>query len=377
MGKRVAIVIALLALGWVAFGALRWGVNMMDAKMRAQPELQPPAWQIRRQARQMAEDVVPDPVIGFRLVAHQDRWVETEDFRFRRRTGEYGFPHLGPWPDEADVIVLGDSLLLGEGVGVEKGFVARVDETLASAEVVNLGNPGAGIERQIPIYRVYGAPMSPEWVISCLFLVSDLEGDRHFRAWLDDSLGEEYNTFRLNFGRRNDPRPKRDLMRRLEQRPTFAWLQRFIEPLLWGDLHYDHLVDVGGFTLYMDRKKVRAARYRYEKDHPDLQNLTNALFLLEEQVNNRGGSLAVVLIPSKEELYAVDPQRQVENASSRVVELLVEAGIPFLNLGEVLRRDTDRAAYYPRDIHLNEYGNRVVAEAMAGWMATELLTDLL
>jgi hypothetical protein len=63
-----------------------------------------------------------------------------------------------------------------------------------------------------------------------------------------------------------------------------------------------------------------------------------------------------------------------DRAQRLLAAALTGAGIPYLDLLPVLRAvaplaDGDRHLYWNRDTHWNERGNRVAAEAMAGFLA--------
>ncbi|MGH8223780.1 MAG: hypothetical protein ACREQZ_12485, partial [Woeseiaceae bacterium] len=222
--------------------ALRFAVVGVEKWMLREPQRWPPAWQLRHQAKQMSQPVVADGEIGFLLPADTSVEVETADFTFTRTTGAHGFPNAGPWPDRADILFLGDSLLLGEGVGVENGLVARIDALLADEKVFNLAVPGAGAERQLRIFRRFGAPMAPRLVVASLFLAADLENDRHFHEWLGNPLGMDFNDFRLSHRRRTEA-PSR-LKKRLDRHPLYGWALSVAEPWLWGRYRIPHRIDV-------------------------------------------------------------------------------------------------------------------------------------
>lgn len=360
----------LLAVGFVvAFQAARLVTSEIDKRLLAAPLLQPPEWQIRRQAVQLTEVVEPDDYLGFVLASNREYAIESLDFSFLRATGIRGFPIFGSWPEAAEVVFLGDSLLLGAGVGAERSFVAQLDRAWRDKRVVNLGNPGAGPERQLRIFERFGLGLKPSLVVACLYLAADLENDTHFHAWLTDSLGMEYNEFRLSYQRRTDLRPKDALSRRLERRPLFGWAQSMIEPHLWGAMRIPHRMRFAeGSEIFFSREKVQFARQPYGGDEPELERVLNSIERLRRLVGDNGGALAVVLIPSKEEVYAA-PNISVVNAPRRLQRRLEDGGVAVLDLAPMLRqRASDRPAYYRRDIHLTEFGNDIAADVMREWL---------
>lgn len=339
--------------------------------MRANPEWLPPAWQIARQQAQMAREVVPDDDVGFLVPPNQVQRIETDDYAATRVAGPRGFPNRAPWPEQVDIVFLGDSMLLGEGVGVAAGFVSLIDSELASASVINLGNPGAGLERQQRIFRRFGAPLQPELVVACLLLAYDLDNDTHFFAWLEDPLGMDYNAYRLGYAGRNETRSAYHPARRLERHPLYSWTQAVVEPHLWGERRVVHRVDVAdGSTLFLDRTKAPFAARSFSGAEVEFDRLAAGLERLESVVREAEGRLLVVLLPSKEEIYMGRSTDDGASAAGTARGLLRDRGIETLDLYPVLLESrADEAAYYQRDLHFNATGNRIVADAFVSWFA--------
>lgn len=112
--------------------------------------------------------------------------------------------------------------------------MARIDAMLTGETALNLGNPGAGAERQYRIYSRFGAPLRPRLVVVSLYLASDLENDKHFHAWLVDPQGMDYDRFRLSYRRRIEQPSQSHFSKRLEEHPLYGWAQSLVEPRLWG-----------------------------------------------------------------------------------------------------------------------------------------------
>ncbi|MBK6581495.1 MAG: hypothetical protein IPG20_01110 [Gammaproteobacteria bacterium] len=353
----------------VSLVLLRIAARQLSEAIENDPQISPPSLQIQRQAVQVVDDVLPDAELGYVLPPNLDQTIESIDFTSKRTTDSRGFPNPGPWPAQADMVFLGDSLLVGAGVGVSNGFVALLDAALEDRTILNLGNPGAGPERQIRIFQRFGVEVAPRLVVAGLYLASDIEGDQQFRAWLADSQGMEYNRFRLSFARRQGARSGNNFMRRLEYNPLFLWLQSVVEPRLWGDSRFAHRLKMpDGNELFFGRDKVRFARQAYSGDEKIFLELSGAIERLRESVVAHGATLGVVLIPSKEELFAVDPGGQSSGAAAIVKSQLRKLDIPVLDLYPILvERAATKTPYFTSDIHLNAYGNEVVADALLQW----------
>ena len=123
-----------------------------------------------------------------------------------------------------------------------------------------------------------------------------------------------------------------------------------------------------GNELFFGRDKVRFARQTYSGDAKIFVEFLAPLERLQKLAATYGATLAVVLIPSKEELFAVDPGRQSSGAAAIVKSQLRKLDIPVLDLYPILvERAATKTPYFTSDIHLNAYGNEVVADALLQW----------
>lgn len=366
--KKPIIIAALMLI--IAFISLRFALPGVERWMRQEPHRMPPAWQIRHQTIQLAQPMIPDDDVGIMLPGNLAKAVVTDDFTFTRRSDARGFPNASPWPNHADIVFLGDSLLLGEGVGVENSFVARIDAMLADETVLNLGNGGAGAERQFRIYRRFGAPLQPRLVVAGLYLAADLENDRHFLDWVSDSKGMDYESFRLSYRRRMEQPSQSDTSRRIERHPLLAWAQSLIESHLWGTWRMPHRVTTAKAEYFLERRKFEFARRPAADAAVEIEALFSSLDRLRRLVEVEGQArLAVMLIPSKEELFAALPRD--DGILEAVRAWLSAERIPYLDLYPILReREAGAATYFPRDIHLSRFGNEVVAKAFVDWRRT-------
>lgn len=107
------------------------------------------------------------------------------------------------------------------------------------------------------------------------------------------------------------------------------------------------------------------------------QALTDA----QAAVESWGGKLAVFLIPTREEVYAhltiplmgaeaVEALGQTRHVQ---LELCAELGLTCLDLLPLLQEYAQRGEhlYYTEDMHLNPYGNAVVAQLVESWVREE------
>jgi lysophospholipase L1-like esterase len=91
---------------------------------------------------------------------------------------------------------------------------------------------------------------------------------------------------------------------------------------------------------------------------------------LKSEVEADGGRFLIVLVPSKEELYAARAFPAVLRPIQEVRAGLAAKGLPVLDLYPVFReRGGEHSPFYRADMHLDQLGNRILADAVAQWIA--------
>ena len=364
---------------WRAIGAVVAALFLLGAAgaeyaLRKAPQLLGPPAQIRRQAILMKHATVPDKEVGFVLQPNQHRRITTPDFTYVRTTDSRGFVNPEPWPKTADIVFLGDSLGIGEGVGLEGQYARLAAAGLPERRIVNLAMPGAGAERQHRIYRHLGAALKPRLVVACLYLASDLLNDAHFYAWLQDAQGMDFNRFRLTYQRRHDPRSAYHPMRFLERSRLFALGQRLASRGFAGAASERYRF-ADGAEIFLNPRQLPFHTQPMSPDDPLLTQLFGALARLRETVEQDGAKLLIALIPSKEELFGATPAAAAPTAMTHVRQGLREAGYAVLDLYAPLQEyGRQRAPFFRQDIHLNAAGNQVVAEAFLDWWRRHMAT---
>lgn len=363
---------------WAAMLLVTMAAGLLAARyfahwMMADPHRLPPLVQIRAQGKlllaERTDNVIPDADVGFVLPPNLDQRVQTLDFKFQRVTDEHGFVNPVGWPDQADIVFLGDSLIMAEGVGLHNGFASRVDEVLVDQSVLNLGSPGAGLERQYRIFDKFATDLQPRLVVACFYISSDLTNDTHFLSWLEDSLDMTYNKFRLSYSRRATRGSRGTLQWRLRNHILSNWALSIIEPGLWGEREIRHRRSMlDGSELFFSRDIVKFSKRVFDGSEPEFENLYESLNRLQESVQNAGANLVFMLLPSKEEIFAVDEIAEQNSAAGVLKKELNRRGIPYLDLYPLLQEaGSEHTPFFARDAHMNSHGNKIVADAFIGW----------
>ena len=109
-----------------------------------------------------------------------------------------------------------------------------------------------------------------------------------------------------------------------------------------------------------------------------------ALSMAQDLVATWGGRLAVVLVPTREEVY----QEFTAGAMGDELDHIISARMAMLDLctklnllcydalADLQERSRDnKLLYYEDDLHLNPLGNQIFAELLAGWLADRELLN--
>ena len=85
---------------------------------------------------------------------------------------------------ELRIVALGDSFTLGQCVGDEESFAARLEQKLAPGEVLNLAVHGYGHDQMLLRLREQGLAYRPDWILLGFFNGDVERNSLHFRDYL-------------------------------------------------------------------------------------------------------------------------------------------------------------------------------------------------
>jgi len=342
------------------------GLYAFESIIRTNPPLMPAKAQIR-----LFKDAefrpVPDPTIGFLEPPNVRGWDATADFEYLAESDCWGFPNRMPWPSEIDVLFLGDSMITGGGVGIDRQFSSLVGQAFPDRAVLNLGISGAAPNRQLRVYRKFGASFRPRLVVSCIYLAADLKGELQFDAWLKESTKTDYQSFRLSFG--NKLRPK-SFWARVQGR-CFLCGKMTELALRWTGLP-DRFSFPTGQEVLLDIDNLRFFAETLSPQDRRLALILDSLREIRALAEGQGAELLVMLIPSKEEIYGGVSIPEVLEQDHTLEQCLRQQKFSVLSLYDAIAtRGRDQAAFFTHDIHLNAYGNQIVADRLVKWLKAE------
>lgn len=302
----------LLLLAAVAEGAIRVGTHLIHR----------------------GRGVEPHPVLGWKPVPEVTKldaaWGGSTLARTNSRGWRDGEHALGPAPGEHRVLLLGDSMIFGQGVGDEERVSERLEDESGVA-AINLGVAGWGTDQQVLAYEVEGHRYHPDVTVLCTFFGNDLDDIRYRVRWRWPKPW-----FRLDAHGREALVP-----------PAESW---------WVKLRANsYLAEMAGRAFHWaSEPSVHASPWREGDTVPLYRALVRRL---REGVSADGGHLLVVLLYVRRE----DPVAR-RGREERTLAALDADAVPHLDtLAPFVRSRLDGQDPWLPDSHFNPHGHALLA----------------
>lgn len=318
-----------------------------------------------------SERGVADPRIGNLPEPGSTGVIRTRDFRIEHRIDAHGFRNSEPWPEVADIVVIGDSLVFGYGVEANRAWPEVLKNELHGRSVVNLGLIGAGPQQYRRVYETFGRGLRPRLVIIAMFPSNDFWDAEMFEQWLASGAGGNYMEWR-DFGRGI---PGRGTWRRpgggretLLRNSYLYNLLRFTWNATRGRTESGHTFRLDDGTALQLRPASVIQRMQYASPpSATFDIVVETIQAISDAAAADGAKTLVVLQPSKERVYMPLIGEPAPDAGKALRTALAERQIEFLDPAPAFQR---RAAgggqlFFPNDGHPNESGYELIAHEVA------------
>ena len=309
---------------------------------------------------------VAHPYIGHLHTPNEVGVIEGKNFRATHHTDKYGFRNSWPWPEAAEIVAVGDSLVFGYGVEDEQAWPAVLARGLFQSRVLNLGLIGAGPEQYLRVYETFGMRLQPKVLLVGVFMANDPWDSKMFHSWLEDGAPGSYILWLAHDRYRFTARDPIEGMRNLGRRYSYLYnlAQDGYKIARWGSAETLRLAD--GSTLQLSAGYLGAAAAMTEPQRDEFRLVLDALTRLHAKATAAGTHVLVVFHPSKEEVYLPLLREPAADLGSNLREELRKSAIEFLNLTPVFR---ERAAmgktlFFEVDGHPNVSGYALIANAV-------------
>lgn len=365
---------ALIALaGGVVFSVMalevlvRLGSGWLKPELRALVQLNP------------ANYGVAHPYIGHLHTPHSSFVISGQDFEAVHHVDGLGFRNRWPWPERAEIVVVGDSVAFGYTAPDGQGWPAQLEAGLGGPRVVNLSLVGAGPQQYLRIFETFGVKLRPKLLLVGVWAANDFGDAVTFDSWERSGVGGNDMVWR-DFGR-PEPRPLsfRDPIASLE-----GIFRQHLYPLLRRSQLYNLLWALrggwfrgagggsdGGSTITMpfpDGGRLQLSAGPRDaagrSDRREFQLLLKSLLRLNEIAQAQGTRTLMVLQPAKEEVYLPLVSSQSLDLTEDLRRAFDHHGIEYLDLRLPMREAAKAGARLFREVdgHPNEAGYALIAQ---------------
>jgi lysophospholipase L1-like esterase len=358
-----AVIAPLVLLGASAAVA----VGAAEVSLRTFPQLMPEEARLRLHWQELGADPVSsaDPYLGFVYPPNHEGRFERDDsnFAFTYTTDEHGFRNPSPWPERAEIVVLGDSMAFSYGVDDEQAWTSLLADQLPDSRIINLGLIGAAPQQYLRIYKTFGQALHPDLVLFCLFPGNDLADAGRFEEWLQAGSPGNYAIWRRS--------PDQDLQ---APRSLRDLLEESYLVMLLRDARRSVGSQFSGRTIdFPDGGRLQLAPAIYasnqglaQPDHPNFRLVVDAVERTRALAERGGSKFLVLLVPTKEEVYLPLLDEQPPPTTAPFAAHFGATGLPYLDLTpdfQARAREGERL-FFEVDGHPNAAGYRLIAEVV-------------
>jgi lysophospholipase L1-like esterase len=361
------------AWAWLVPLSVVLAVLLLEGTVRLFPSLLP----IKAQQRLLflaatgGPKTVGDPYLGFTYPPFFKTELITRDYRFMIETDEHGFRNRSPWPDRAEVVIVGDSMAYGYGVAKEQAWPTLLDDALPVSRVITLGMPGTVPQQYTRYFERFGAALHPKVLIYTIFAGNDISEAPVFDQWLADGSLGNYDVWREFQGK-----PPSVVKSFLERSYLVLALDGLKKSLRYGFSSITiQLADGGKLSLAPSRYASTIAVNK--PGEPGFDSIVRATREAKALADAIGCHFIVLFVPTAESVYLPLNNRTFARLSHPLQEALArEQGIATLNLTDPFTKIAARGQtlFFQVDGHPNALGNRVMADYVAQYLRSNAQT---
>lgn len=350
---------------WLMPLAVVMALLLAEGLLRQFPELLPEEAQIRRLWQlQTNTKSIGDPYLGFLYPPYYRTEIVSLDFDFKIESDEHGFRNRSPWPDQADIVVVGDSLAYGWGVERDAAWTSLLDARLPESRVITLGLPGTAPPQFVRYFERFGLGLQPKVLIFGIFAGNDIVDANTFDRWITAGSPGNYDVWRFFEGRV----PKRDA-----GFPRNSYLLLFLKSArksLGQQYSAKTVRSADGEKLQLAPAILQRALEYNDPMNWGFKSVVQAVLAARNLTRDSGSELLVVLFPTKEGIYLPLHDVPFPTLVRPLKDVLEDEGITCIDLSERFRElaAQGKKLYFEIDGHPNELGNRVVADVLADYL---------
>ncbi len=256
------------------------------------------------------------------------------------------------------ILALGDSVTFGMGVAQEQTYPRQAEALLngrggagPQVEVLNMGMPGYNTLHELALLKESGLALEPDMVV----------------------VGFLYNDIEPSSGQRESPGAQRESSSAERESSSFRpvlndsllWLKKHSLLVAWASPRLGGLLRPLGFSSL---GQVGSVKDQYVEGNPQWQAVRAALLEMQRLTRERGIELVVMIIPAMARFD--DAAYPIKEYHQAVAAFCRGQGIRTLDLLPAFwGMDGTRFWISATDGHPNAQGQRIIAQALAGYVA--------
>lgn len=340
----------------------------VELALRAVPSLMPEKARLKLHWEELLEGNElrsnADPKLGFRFKPNTLGDYTLKDLSFEYATDEHGFRNPSPWPERAEIVVVGDSLAFGFGAPDDRQWAQLVRDGLSS-RLVNLALPGYCPAQYEASYHEYGAALAPQLLIVGLFPTNDVKDQGKFLNWVAGGAEGNFDVVRFSGGGSKSF---------LKQLHVVQLLAEYQASRNRGFQSQRLELDDGPMTLVPSQ--INSSAKASKRGTPEFQSVVQTLSNVHVAAQAANTRVLFLLFPCKEEVYLPGLGIDTPEPVAPFAELCAERGWDHVDLTPILAEGAARSErlYFEIDGHPNVRGNRVIADAVLAWIGDNMPT---
>jgi lysophospholipase L1-like esterase len=337
---------------------------------------------------------VAHPYIGYLHTPNQAVVMTGRDFRAVHTTDGLGFRNAWPWPEQADIVAVGDSLTFGQCVQDDEAWPARVAQGLSPLRLINLGLIGGSPQQYLRLYETFGVKLRPKLLLVGVFARNDFWDADTFDRWLASGRGGNFMVWRA-FGQPpalefslSEPRGslerlfKATVVPAVRRSYTFA-LVRALQGGVEGEASASARVYTfpGGGRVELFESDFLNKTSSARPGRRPFRIMVESLGAIQALASEHGTQVLTVLLPGKEEVHLPLLDGSTHDPTSALRAEMDKRGLEYVDLAPVFRAHAQggEQLFYEVDGHPNPAGQaliaRIVQEHVRAHAARYGLTD--
>jgi lysophospholipase L1-like esterase len=346
-------------------GSVLLTLVLIEGTLRLFPDLLSPGARLRINWRSNENPWhVPHPYIGHLHIADGNASARTArpGIEATGVSDIWGFRNTWPWPEQVDIVAVGDSWTYSQMVDDEQAWTTLLAQALPHNQILNLGLIGGAPQQYLRIYETFGIKLAPKVLLVGLFLGNDLWGAGKFDLWWRSGGKGSFP----EFGRPEDtPGVWGWVARGVESSYVFALLRDFSESYQSGRFLGGKTVELASGTRLQLVPSFLAQDAKYaQPGHPEFILVLETLDRIHTIAKQHKTQCLVLFFPSKEEVYLPLLGEEAVDLAAPFIPELDKRGIAYLDLGPYFRRRAaaGEALFWELDGHPNAHGYALIAE---------------